>query len=103
MSKQKIVLIGAGSTNFGLGTLGDIFKSNVLAGSHIVLHDINATALQQVENIAQRALQEHNFPYTISATTSRTEALQGALLPCHACNQWYGCNTLCKIRNPDLD
>ncbi len=76
--KKTIVLIGAGSTNFGLGTLGDIFKSNVLAGSHIVLHDINATALQQVENIAQRALQEHNFPYTISATTSRTEALQGA-------------------------
>ena len=30
---KKIVLIGAGSTNFGLGTIGDIFKSKVLAGS----------------------------------------------------------------------
>ena len=41
---SKIVLIGAGSTNFGLGTIGDIFKSNILAGSTIVLHDINADA-----------------------------------------------------------
>ena len=38
---KKIVLIGAGSTNFGLGTIGDIFKSKILAGSTIVLHDIN--------------------------------------------------------------
>ena len=33
----KIVLIGAGSTNFGLGTVGDIFKSKILSGSTIVL------------------------------------------------------------------
>ena len=26
----KIVLIGAGSTQFGLGTVGDIFKSKIL-------------------------------------------------------------------------
>ena len=25
---HRIVLIGAGSTNFGLGVVGDIFKSN---------------------------------------------------------------------------
>ena len=35
---EKIVLIGAGSQNFGLGIIGDIFKSKVLEGSHIVLH-----------------------------------------------------------------
>ena len=38
---KKIVLIGAGSTQFGLGTIGDIFKSKVLEGSTISLHDIN--------------------------------------------------------------
>ena len=26
---KKIILIGAGSTNFGLGTIGDIFKSKI--------------------------------------------------------------------------
>ena len=50
---NKIVLIGAGSTNFGLGTIGDIFKSNILAGSTIVLHDINADALKNSETIAK--------------------------------------------------
>ena len=32
---NKIVLIGAGSTQFGLGTIGDIFKSKILEGSTV--------------------------------------------------------------------
>jgi len=31
---NKIVLIVVGSTNFGLGTIGDIFKSKVLSFFH---------------------------------------------------------------------
>ena len=42
---EKIVLIGAGSSNFGLGTVGDLLKSKVFEGSEIVLHDINPGAL----------------------------------------------------------
>jgi alpha-galactosidase/6-phospho-beta-glucosidase family protein len=38
------VLIGAGSLQFGFDTLGDIFQSEVLPGSRIVLHDINSAA-----------------------------------------------------------
>ena len=53
---NKIVLIGAGSTNFGLGTIGDIFKSNILAGSTIVLHDINADALKNSETIYSKII-----------------------------------------------
>ena len=30
---HKIVLIGAGSANFGLGIMGDLLKSQVFAGS----------------------------------------------------------------------
>ena len=48
---SKIILIGAGSTNFGLGTIGDIFKSKILSGSTIVLHDINKDALKNSETI----------------------------------------------------
>ncbi len=75
---QRIVLIGAGSANFGLGTLGDIFNSDALAGSEIVLHDINPQALARVERIAFEHLKEHNLPFTVTATTNRQEALQGA-------------------------
>ena len=51
---KRIVLIGAGSTNFGLGTIGDIFKSEILIGSTIVLHDINKTSLKKTEEIAKK-------------------------------------------------
>jgi alpha-galactosidase/6-phospho-beta-glucosidase family protein len=50
--RRTIVLIGAGSAMFGLGTVGDIFKSKTLEGSHIVLHDINPETLQKVAGIA---------------------------------------------------
>jgi alpha-galactosidase len=74
----KIVLIGAGSANFGLGTLADIFHSQTLRGSRVVLHDINAEALARVEGAAKEYLAVHRVPYTVSATTARKEALQGA-------------------------
>ena len=35
INMKKIVLIGAGSQNFGLGVIGDIFKSKTLEGSKI--------------------------------------------------------------------
>ena len=40
----RIVLIGAGSAMFGLGTLGDVLKCQALEGSTVVLHDINLAA-----------------------------------------------------------
>ena len=75
---KRIVLIGAGSATFGFAVLGDIFKSAVLPGSTIVLHDINPQTLAKVEAMARGYVQERNLPYTIVATTSRPEALQGA-------------------------
>ena len=75
---QKIVLIGAGSATFGFGVLGDIFKSAALPGATIVLHDINPQKLQCVEAIARQYMQARNLPYTLTATTSRPEALQDA-------------------------
>lgn len=75
---QRIVLIGAGSAQFGYGTIGDILQSKVLEGSHIVLHDINPDTLAVVEKTGKAFIQEHNLPYTLSATTDREEAFQGA-------------------------
>ena len=48
---HKIVLIGYGSANFGLGTISDIFKSKILEGSTITLHDINSKTLEKTKNI----------------------------------------------------
>jgi len=74
----KITLIGAGSANFGLGTLGDFLKSKVLSGSTIALHDINEESLQKVAKIGERYIQEQRLPYTLQATTNLPEALEGA-------------------------
>ncbi len=76
--KQQIVLVGAGSAQFGYGTIGDILQSKVLEGSHIVLHDINPETLAIVAETGREFIAAHDLPYTISATTNRQEAFQGA-------------------------
>ncbi|MFN2284322.1 MAG: alpha-glucosidase [Anaerolineae bacterium] len=75
---NKIVLIGAGSAQFGYGTMGDIFQSKALEGSHITLLDINPATVQKVAKVGQAFIEEHKLPFTLSATTSREEALQDA-------------------------
>ena len=75
---SKIVLIGAGSANFGLGTIGDIFKSKILEGSTVTLHDINAKALENTKKIAVKYKEKLKVNYNIEATTNRTEALKDA-------------------------
>ncbi len=74
----RTVLIGAGSAQFGLGTLADVFRSEVLRDSTIVLHDINPTTLARVQEIGQTHLDTHKLPFALEATTDRREALQGA-------------------------
>ena len=75
---QKIVLIGAGSSQFGLGTISDIFKSKILEGSTIMLHDINKEALEKTKNTAEKYKEKLNANYVIEASTNRTEALNDA-------------------------
>ena len=75
---NKIVLIGAGSANFGLGTIGDIFKSKILEGSTVTLHDINEKALENTKNIAVKYKEKLKVNYNIEATTNRAEALKDA-------------------------
>lgn len=77
MSK-RIVLIGAGSAQFGYGTIGDILQCKTLEGSHIVLHDINPITLKVVEDNARAFIKENKLPFTLSATTQRKEALEAA-------------------------
>jgi alpha-galactosidase len=74
----KVVLIGAGSANFGLGTLGDLLNSKFFAGSTICLHDINPTALQRVYDLGSQFIKARTLPFELTATTDRKQALAGA-------------------------
>ncbi|MDX9897472.1 MAG: alpha-glucosidase [Spirochaetia bacterium] len=75
---MKIVLVGAGSIQFGCGTLGDIFCSKNLVGSEIMLHDINARALDDVLQTALHSIENNSLPFTVHATTDRKAAFKGA-------------------------
>jgi alpha-galactosidase len=76
--EKRIVLIGAGSAQFGYGTIGDILQSKVLESSQIVLHDINPETMGVVAETGKAFIEEHGLPFTISGTTDREEALKGA-------------------------
>ena len=74
----RIVLIGAGSAQFGFDMLGDVFQSATLADCHVVLHDIDAEALARVHKAGQEYVEANGLGTTLSATLSRSEALAGA-------------------------
>ncbi|NVM29634.1 MAG: alpha-glucosidase [Candidatus Helarchaeota archaeon] len=78
MVEKRIVLIGAGSIQFGLGTMADILLSDVLEGSTIVLHDINAQALEPISKIGASVIEERDLKFELESTTSREKALDGA-------------------------
>jgi len=78
MASTKIVVIGAGSLQFGLGTCGSIFNSKVLEGAKVSLHDINAENLEYAREACQAKIDNDNLNFTLEATTERKEALKGA-------------------------
>jgi alpha-galactosidase len=78
MGKQKIVLIGAGSLQFGLGAAGSVLYSKILEGSTISLHDINAESLNLVYQACKAAINENNLDFSLESTTNRSEALKNA-------------------------
>lgn len=76
--KPKIVIIGAGSTHFGLSCFRDVFHTKELWGSELVLVDIDDAALKKMKKAADRINMELNAGYMIRETTDRCEALPGA-------------------------
>ena len=75
---MKIALVGAGSAQFGCGTLGDIFSSEALAGCEIALHDINPGTLGETLKTAREFAWAHSLANGLTATTDRREAFRGA-------------------------
>jgi len=74
----KIVLIGAGSVQFGSGMLGDIFQSKTLSGSEIVLNDINAPAAERVLKIGTDHASANGLDFRLSAEPDLSRAMKDA-------------------------
>lgn len=81
----KIVVVGAGSASFGLGTIGDLMTVGVedLAGATIMLHDIDETNLNRVEKVFKMAIKESTdegepVNYRVESSTSPEVALRDA-------------------------
>ncbi len=75
---MKIVLIGAGSAQFGFGMLGDIFQCAVLRDCEIALVDIDAQALKRVASTAMAFVAEKKLPFRVTASIDRRDVLRGA-------------------------
>jgi len=76
--KEKIVLIGAGSLQFGLGSVGSIINSDILQGSTVSLHDINQANLDLVTESCKDAIEQKNLDFNLESTIDRKKALKNA-------------------------
>ena len=74
----KLVLVGAGSLQFGTGMLGDVFSSALLRGSEVVLNDINVEAARRTLKIAQDYIESKGLDHVIRVESDLDAALQGA-------------------------
>jgi alpha-galactosidase len=75
----KIVVIGAGSAEFGANMLCDLFGAREeLRSSTITLVDINPEALEVMAQVAGRLNDMTGRPFVIQSTTDRRQALPGA-------------------------
>ena len=76
--KTKVVLIGAGSTQFAKRVIGDILWFEDIAVEEIALVDINAYKVGVMKKVAENLVKTTGRKTRITATTDRREALPGA-------------------------
>ena len=74
----RIVFIGAGSVVFTRQLLHDILSYPELSGVAIALHDIDPERLQVAAALADHAVRTLGAEVTVTATTDRRKALDGA-------------------------
>ncbi len=74
----RIAFIGAGSTVFMRSIVGDVLRRPALADAHIALMDIDRERLAASEVVAKGLVQAMGAGASVSATTDRRAALEGA-------------------------
>jgi alpha-galactosidase len=74
----KIAMIGAGSLVFGKTLMSDFLATPALRGSHYCLMALTHTRLDKMRAFVERMIRDNGVEATVSATTDRREALDGA-------------------------
>ncbi|MBI1878344.1 MAG: hypothetical protein HYR94_08985 [Chloroflexi bacterium] len=75
---MKIALIGGGSVQWTPKLVTDLALTETLAGTNLVLHDIDAGALNLLTRISERIVTQAGGRLEVSATLDRAEALRQA-------------------------
>ncbi|MHA2127548.1 MAG: family 4 glycosyl hydrolase [Promethearchaeota archaeon] len=73
-----MVLVGAGSTSFGPAMFNDIYLSDVLDGSTIVLHDVDKKKLEMIYELLMVENERLNNKFNLEMTTDRNIAFKKA-------------------------
>ena len=74
----KIAMIGAGSLVFCKTLVMDILATEALQDSEICLMDLTRAKLDRIEAFVKTVIKENQLPATVTATSDRTQALDGA-------------------------
>ena len=77
-ASPKITLVGAGGLSFGPTMVNDVIHTPALAGSRLVLHDVNAQRLARATRFAQKLNTGKGSPLVLESTTDPAEAFDGA-------------------------
>jgi alpha-galactosidase len=75
---MKIAFIGGGSVQWTARLVTDMSLTPELVDAHLVLHDIDANALDLLDRVCKRIVAQAGVPMEISSTLDRKEALRGA-------------------------
>jgi len=78
VSTPKITLVGAGGLSFGPTMVNDVIHTRSLAGSRLVLHDIDESRLLRAHRFAARLNAANGDPVVLEHTTDPAAALDGA-------------------------
>ncbi|GAG69652.1 unnamed protein product, partial [marine sediment metagenome] len=71
-------MVGAGSISFGPSMFNDIYLSNELDGSTIVLHDINKSKLEMIYELLLVENERSNNKFNLEMTLDRNMAFKNA-------------------------
>ncbi len=75
---KNITFIGAGSSGFTRGLIKDILTFSELSDCCFTLMDINQERLDTMELAAKKLIKAGDYPATVTTTTNRAKALEGA-------------------------
>jgi len=78
MSQPKITLVGAGGLSFGPTMVNDVIHTPELAGSRLVLHDLDPARLARAHRFAARLNAANGSPVVLETETDAARAFEGA-------------------------